>query len=270
MKLFQDVNNRALALQLPLREEIEDHLKTEEGIFNNHYRLLSEAFFRFIEQTRTMYQAGAIELSEADVEILESDLGQYGDYFGKQVPLDCPMVDEEELTEDEDGDKDHIEEEKKYFNIGIECLDGLIKYVEKEDNDANSRRKKEYKKIAEQSRELRDLMKKHLDGYKEQVDEAKKNGRDVDLNKPMRSSGPKKFKVYVKNKKGNVIQVNFGAKEGGGNLAVKLDDPEARKNFAARHKCDQRNDKTTPSYWSCRLPRYAKQLGLSGGGSHWW
>lgn len=105
----------------------------------------------------------------------------------------------------------------------------------------------------------------------EQLEEAKVNGRDVDLNKPMRSSGPKKFKVYVKNPKtGNVKTVHFGAEGGGGNLKVKLADPEARKNFAARHKCETRNDKTTPSYWSCRLPRYAKQLGLSGAGGHWW
>lgn len=103
------------------------------------------------------------------------------------------------------------------------------------------------------------------------LDEAEKNGRDVELNKPMRSSGPKKFKVYVRNPDtGEIITVNFGAKDGGQNLAVKLDDPEARKAFAKRHKCDKRDDKTKPSYWSCRLPYYAKQLGLSGGGNYYW
>ena len=70
-------------------------------------------------------------------------------------------------------------------------------------------------------------------------------------------------------KKGNVIKVSFGAAGGGGNLAVKLKDPKARKAFADRHNCEQKNDKTKPGYWSCRLPRYAKSLGLSGGGT-WW
>ena len=103
------------------------------------------------------------------------------------------------------------------------------------------------------------------------LEEAKKDGRDVELNKPMRSGGPKKFKVYVKDPQtGNIRTVHFGAEGGGGNLKVKLADPEARKNFAARHKCETRNDKTTASYWACRLPRYAKQLGLSGAGGHWW
>ena len=46
-----------------------------------------------------------------------------------------------------------------------------------------------------------------------------------------------------------------------------MSDPKARKSFAARHKCAQQTDKTKAAYWACRLPRYAKQLGLSGGGN---
>ena len=53
-------------------------------------------------------------------------------------------------------------------------------------------------------------------------------------------------------------------------LKIKLDDKAARKSFAARHKCDQKTDKTKPGYWACNMPRYAKQLGLSGGGNFFW
>jgi hypothetical protein len=103
----------------------------------------------------------------------------------------------------------------------------------------------------------------------ENINEAEYKGKEVDLNKPKRG-GSKKFYVYTKNPEtGKVIKVSFGAKAGGGNLAVKLRDPEARKAFAARHNCEQKNDKTKPGYWACRLPRYAKLLGLSGGGK-WW
>lgn len=90
--------------------------------------------------------------------------------------------------------------------------------------------------------------------------------KDVELNSPKRG-GPKKFFVYVKNDKGNVIRVNFGDTSG---LKAKIDDPEARKSFAARHQCDTKKDKTKPGYWACRLPYYAKQLGLSGGGNFFW
>lgn len=94
-------------------------------------------------------------------------------------------------------------------------------------------------------------------------------GRKVDLNKPMRSSGPKKYKVYVRDPKTkNVKVVHFGDAKGG--LTAKINDPEARKSFAARHDCKNKKDKTKPGYWSCRLPRYAKNLGLSGGGNFYW
>jgi hypothetical protein len=101
------------------------------------------------------------------------------------------------------------------------------------------------------------------------VDEAEYQGKKVELSKPKRG-GSKKFYVYVTDPKTkNVKKVSFGADSGGGKLAVKLKDPKARKAFADRHNCDQKNDKTKAGYWSCRLPRYAKSLGLSGGGT-WW
>lgn len=89
---------------------------------------------------------------------------------------------------------------------------------------------------------------------------------DVELNSPKRG-GNKKFYVYVKNDKGNVIKIEFGDTTG---LNAKINDPEARKNFAARHQCDTKKDKTKAGYWACRLPYYAKQLGLSGGGNFFW
>jgi hypothetical protein len=52
-------------------------------------------------------------------------------------------------------------------------------------------------------------------------------------------------------------------------LAVKLKDPKARKAFSDRHNCPEKTDKTTPGYWACSLPRFAKSLGLSGGGRYW-
>jgi hypothetical protein len=96
--------------------------------------------------------------------------------------------------------------------------------------------------------------------------EAEYEGKEVELNSPKRG-GPKKFYVYVKNDKGNVIKINFGDTTG---LKAKIDDPEARKSFAARHGCETKKDKTKAGYWACRLPYYAKQLGLSGGGNFFW
>ena len=69
------------------------------------------------------------------------------------------------------------------------------------------------------------------------------------LNKPFRTpKGPKKFSVYVKNEKGNVVKVNFGDP----NMEMKRDDPARRKNFRARHNCDNPGPKTKARYWSCK------------------
>ena len=99
------------------------------------------------------------------------------------------------------------------------------------------------------------------------IAEAEYDGQKVDLNKP-KKGGSKKYYVYVKDPStGKVKKVSWGDITG---LKVKLDDEEARKSFAARHDCENKKDKTTAGYWACNLPRYAKQLGLSGGGNFFW
>jgi hypothetical protein len=98
----------------------------------------------------------------------------------------------------------------------------------------------------------------------EMLDEAKHRGKNVKLNKPFRTSGgPKKFAVYVKSKSGGIKKVSFGDP----NLRVRNKNKGAAKSFRARHKCDQKKDRTTAGYWSCNVGRYAKQLGLSSSNS---
>ena len=96
-----------------------------------------------------------------------------------------------------------------------------------------------------------------LKNIKEEVNEAEYQGRKVKLNKPMRGD-VKKFKVYVKNPKGNVVKVNFGhggtsAKAAGEEtMRIKKSDPERRASFRARHNCDTPGPKTGARYWSCK------------------
>ena len=159
----------------------------DEGslIENNIYRVGSEKYFEYFQEKRKLYEDGKLKVTGFDKTLLEGDIGKYAKYFHKNVPLDCPMVEE----------------------------------------------------------------------------------KDVELNKP-KVGGPKKYYVYVKNPDtGNIKKVTFGDTTG---LRVKLNDKEAAKNFSARHNCPEQKDKTTAAYWSCNLPRYAKQLGLSGGGNFFW
>ena len=80
------------------------------------------------------------------------------------------------------------------------------------------------------------------------VEETEYQGKKVKLNDPFRTpQGPKKFSVYVKNEKGNVVKVNFGDP----NMEIKRDDPERRASFRARHGCDNPGPKWKARYWSC-------------------
>ena len=83
--------------------------------------------------------------------------------------------------------------------------------------------------------------------FSEVIKEAEYQGRKVELNKPMQGD-TKKFKVYVKNDKGNVVKVNFGQK----GMVIKKDNPGARKSFRARMNCDTPGPKWKARYWSCR------------------
>ena len=77
---------------------------------------------------------------------------------------------------------------------------------------------------------------------------AEKKPKNPPIGKIMRTpGGPKKFKVYVRDG-GKVKIVRFGDP----NMKIKKNIPGRRKNFRARHNCDQKKDKTTPGYWACK------------------
>ena len=102
-----------------------------------------------------------------------------------------------------------------------------------------------------------------------QLDEKKKakaKKKDPPIGKPKRG-GSKAYYVYVRDPKTKRIKkVSFGS----GGLRAKINNPKARSAFAARHRCSEKNDRTKPSYWSCRLPRYAKALGLGNNKNTFW
>tara|TARA_B100000941_G_C28416666_1_gene506472 strand:- start:587 stop:922 length:336 start_codon:yes stop_codon:yes gene_type:complete len=87
------------------------------------------------------------------------------------------------------------------------------------------------------------------DCFDHMVEASEYQGRKVKLNDPFRAptGDKKKFYVYVKNEKGNVIKLGFGDP----NMEIKRDDPARRKSFRARHNCDNPGPKYKARYWSC-------------------
>ena len=169
---------------MDVQETVYYHLANDIPL-GEMYRVGSEKYYHVFHEARELHREGKINLSGANLWFVESDIGYFAEHNGEVVPLDSPMVEEDE--------------------------------------------------------------------------------KQPELNKP-KAGGPKKYYVYVKDGD-KVKKVSWGDTSG---LKVKLDDPAARKSFVARHQCSTKNDKTKPGYWACRLPYYAKQLGLSGGGNFFW
>jgi hypothetical protein len=110
-----------------------------------------------------------------------------------------------------------------------------------------------------------------FENLKQNYEKHKKGLYEVDkkktppIGKPKRG-GSKKFYVYVRDK-GKIKKVSFGDTTG---LSAKINNPEARRAFAKRHKCGTGEPKTSARYWSCRLPRFSKLLGLKSSFSGFW
>jgi len=183
-----------------LSEGMKYHIREGRMILHNIYRPLSENYFALFREARELYNNGILSVIEDDAELLESNIGEFGDYNGMKVPLDYP--------------------------ISLE----------------------EIQMIAES------------------LEEADKKKKNPPIGKPKRG-GSKKFYVYVRKPGGGVKKVSFGDTTG---LRAKLNNPKARQAFSKRHNCPQKKDRTKASYWSCRLPRYAKLLGFKTSFSGYW
>jgi hypothetical protein len=190
------VLNENLGIKIIMTENMQYHVTNKLPLTENTFRYGSEAFLNLWAEARYLHEHNAIHLNDEDKELVtETDLGEYGIFEGKKIPLDLLM---EEI----------------------------------------------------------------------ELEEADKKKKNPPLGKPKRG-GSKKFYVYVRDPKSKRIKkVSFGM--AGGGLRAKLNNPKARQAFAKRHNCAQKKDKTKASYWSCRLPRYAKALGFNTTFSGYW
>lgn len=245
------------------------HLDNGLSLHENVYRYSSEAFIQLFAEARQAHRDGNIQLNEEDRVLLETtDIGEYGDYNGMRVPLDLPMLSSgkdplfeigcmiDEMFENDDMlDEGASVDEMVDYDLVKELVESIGASIDMD------RFRKAVKLNEEFDYNGFALLKASVD----YISEAEYRGKKVQLNKPKRG-GSKKFYVYVKNKKGNVVKVSFGDT----GLSVKLKQRGARASFAARHKCAQKKDKTKPGYWSCNIGRYWKSLGGAKNFSGFW
>ena len=162
---------------------------------------------------------------------------------GKKVPNCVPESwTQEDIDENLRKVKgtDNLYEPKKMTKFAR--TKSMIDYLKTRDKKDADKRKKD-KNTSDYKMRMFNQME---NAWGEITEKDAKSGKE--LNNPTRGD-VKKYKVYVKNDKGNVVKVEFGDP----NMSIKRDDPEARKNFRARHNCDQKKDKTTAGYWSCKF-----------------
>ena len=246
-----------------LSENLQYHLDNNIPLFESVFRIGSNAHLSLIREARKMYSRDIIDLCEEDTELVQTNLGEFGTFLGESVPLDLPMIQEAEdpvedlLTQIRDILKDMLRGDSEREG-DIEDLDVSI--------DAFKCSWLTWWILLQ----IQELSQKYLGRYAESLSERKKKKKkekkDPPIGKPKRG-GSKAYYVYVRDPKTKRIKkVSFGS----GGLRAKIRNPKARKAFAARHKCSQKTDRTKASYWSCRLPRYASQLGLGANMNTFW
>jgi hypothetical protein len=243
------------------------HLDNRISLGESVFRYASEKYIKLVKEVKSLYKSGLINLNENDEFIVNSAIPSIALVDGKKIMLNTIY---EEVESDEVISEDEMVQNLPTYAqlavIGAPILAKIIYDIMTGDKKAA---KEKLKKALEDKKPDDNLTESMLNDLSTLITEAEYKGKKVKLNKPKRG-GSKKFYVYVRDpKSGNIRKVSFGAKSGGGNLAVKLKDPKARKAFSDRHNCPEKKDKTTAGYWSCALPRYAKSLGLSGGGRYW-
>ena len=239
-----------------ISEGLQYHMDKKIQLHESVYRIGSEKHFELIREARALWVRGIINVSEDDQAILETHLGNFGMYEGEAVPLDMPMVNEED--------------NRKHALLRVEPRNYEAMIDKLQDMNINHRRESDTViKVYTDNLSDKALYNLTHDVYVDKFvlkEAKKKKKKDPPIGKPKRG-GPKAYYVYVRDPKTKRIKkITFGS----GGLKAKIRNPKAIKAFAARHRCKTANDRTTARYWSCRLPRYAKLLGLGSNMNTFW
>ena len=276
------VLNESLVKKEILSENLRYHVDNKLPLTENTFRYGSKAFLNLWSEARALYLREIIHVNDDDKEILlETNLGEYGMYEGKKVPLDLPMLEENILNEDNRGELEKIKKEIEALMPRLSWIDN-IEYSDysgdldveldyelnpQEINQLSQLASKYGMNLLYKTGKNATLTKRRIPSKANELNEAEDKKKNPPIGKPKRG-GSKKFYVYVRNPKTKKIKkVSFGDTTG---LSAKINNPEARRAFAKRHDCANKKDRTKASYWSCRLPRYAKLLGLKSSFSGFW
>jgi hypothetical protein len=191
----------------------------------------------------------------ARLENINEECGE-GEYYCRKSGMCKPIPDGYIVTDDGTLEPSHMGYAEFEESLTGPTRMDVQKYFDKEEGLLRARINATEKAL--KIHNMKVDAKGTVQSFKEDIEEAEYKGRKVKLNDPIRTSEnpKKKFKVYVKNEKGNVVVVRFGDPD----MEIKRDDPERRKSFRARHNCADPGPKWKARYWSCYQWRAGKKV----------
>jgi len=251
-KLVINESKKPVFISEGLYYHIENNLPVNESI----YRPQSMMFLKLFAEVRNLYNNGRVQLCESDKYYFDNtDIGTFGKYNGIKVPLDLPLTEEfltEVLGEGTFDSKEHI--------AIFSSPDGEANVYKRSDGSyyAVVSGEYDYDMVAKDAVEMAAKLKR--DGLTTkvtgQLTEAY-NKKNTPLVGEPKHGDSKKFYVYTKDKN-EVKKISFIIENN--NLKTKLNNLESRRALTECINCSQKKDKTKDSYWSCRLPKYARLL----------
>ena len=250
--------NENLQSRVLMTDNMKYHIDSKKPLHETALPYGSKEYLDLWVEARYLYSRGAVDAYGIDKEkITETHLGEYGIFEGQMVPLDMPMLDEDETSDY----KPQFDEKTLFDNLFIWGQEVLEKYRIYSGNDLMFAFRKEPSAITNILRIKADLptvyakdAEYYSKKYSKNLSEAEYQGRKVQLGKPMQGD-IKKFKVYVKNDKGKVVKVNFGfggKSAKGKRMVIKDKNPKKRAAFRARHNCKNPGPRWKARYWSCK------------------
>jgi hypothetical protein len=272
-----DCSGTTLNEGVKVSENLQYHLDNKISLGESIFRISSNAHVKLFAETRKLWEAGKMQLSEADEYYMHTDAGRQGMYGGKLVPLDLPYIMESSSgpfvskhpwaygPDDEFGRFTYSDEMESLAKIVADKMGGEVEGYGIEDGEIIVATNGMEYIVDRQGNVKPNSERPSFTGLP--FTEAKKpKKKNPPLNKPKRG-GPKAYYVYVRDPRTKKIKkVTFGS----GGLKAKIGNKEASQAFAKRHDCKNKKDRTKASYWSCNLPRYHKQLGLATPASTFW
>jgi hypothetical protein len=260
-----------LESKTPISEGLRYHIDNGISLQENVFRIGSKKYLQLFAEARMLHEWGNISLDENSKFLIENtDIGKFGVYEDKKVPLDLPCIMENSSgplasthpwaygPDNNFGQFTYSDEIESLAKMIADKMGGKVEGYGLTDDGEILVATKGMDYIVDRQGNIKD--------ERQSFTENKKKKKDPPLGKPKRG-GSKAYYVYVRDPKTkNIKKVSFGS----GGLRAKIKNPKARSAFAARHDCKNKKDRTKASYWSCNLPRYAPALGLGPKMNTYW